>query len=107
MHLRKLYSGALLASFCLGVGAASHAASPELRPLEGDSVIHDFRFASGETLPELRLHYTYLGKPKKDALGRVTNAVHAAGGKIVTQRWHVGRVSHTALQPNGGAPVAP
>ena len=37
----------------------------------------------------------------------VTAAVHEAGGKIVTQLWHVGRVSHTALQPNGGAPVAP
>jgi homoserine O-acetyltransferase/O-succinyltransferase len=83
MHLRKLYSGTLLASFCLAVGAASHAAGPELRPLEGDYVIHDFRFASGETLPELRMHYTYLGKAKKDALGRVTNAVlimHGTGG---------------------------
>ena len=38
---------------------------------------------------------------------RVTSAVHAAGGKIVTQLWHVGRVSHTELQPGGGAPVAP
>ena len=37
----------------------------------------------------------------------VTDAVHAAGGKIVTQLWHVGRVSHTELQPGGGAPVAP
>ncbi len=38
---------------------------------------------------------------------RVTDAVHAAGGTIVTQLWHVGRVSHTALQPGGAAPVAP
>ncbi|THF63033.1 alkene reductase [Pseudothauera nasutitermitis] len=38
---------------------------------------------------------------------RVTEAVHAAGGSIVTQLWHVGRVSHTSLQPGGGAPVAP
>ncbi|THF65321.1 alkene reductase [Pseudothauera rhizosphaerae] len=38
---------------------------------------------------------------------RVTEAVHAAGGRIVTQLWHVGRVSHTSLQPGGGAPVAP
>ncbi|MFG1340417.1 alkene reductase [Xanthobacter autotrophicus] len=37
----------------------------------------------------------------------VTDAVHARGGHIVIQLWHVGRVSHTALQPNGGAPVAP
>lgn len=38
---------------------------------------------------------------------RVTDAVHAAGGTIVTQLWHVGRVSHTTLQPGGAAPVAP
>ncbi len=38
---------------------------------------------------------------------KVTDAVHAAGGKIVVQLWHVGRVSHNELQPGGGAPVAP
>ncbi|MFT4243423.1 MAG: alkene reductase [Acidovorax sp.] len=38
---------------------------------------------------------------------KVTSAVHAAGGTIVTQLWHVGRVSHTALQPGNAAPVAP
>lgn len=38
---------------------------------------------------------------------RVTKAVHDAGGKIVVQLWHVGRVSHSDLQPGGGAPVAP
>ena len=37
----------------------------------------------------------------------VTAAVHAQGGKIVMQLWHVGRISHTSLQPNGQAPVAP
>ncbi len=36
-----------------------------------------------------------------------TDAVHAAGGKIVVQLWHVGRVSHNQLQPGGQAPVAP
>lgn len=38
---------------------------------------------------------------------KVTDAVHAKGGHIVIQLWHVGRVSHVSLQPNGGAPVAP
>lgn len=37
----------------------------------------------------------------------VTDAVHADGGKIVVQLWHVGRVSHVDLQPGGQAPVAP
>ena len=38
---------------------------------------------------------------------RVTDAVHAAGGVIVAQLWHVGRYSHVDLQPGGQAPVAP
>ena len=37
---------------------------------------------------------------------RVTNAVHAKGGKIVVQLWHVGRISHVSLQPNGQSPVS-
>ena len=38
---------------------------------------------------------------------KVTDAVHAAGGRIFMQLWHVGRVSHTSLQPGGKPPVAP
>jgi N-ethylmaleimide reductase len=38
---------------------------------------------------------------------QVTDAVHARGGHIFIQLWHVGRISHVSLQPNGGAPVAP
>ena len=52
-------------------------------PEEHDYVAHNFHFRSGETLPELRLHYLTLGKPAKDATGRVTNAVlilHGTGG---------------------------
>jgi N-ethylmaleimide reductase len=37
---------------------------------------------------------------------RVTEAVHAAGGRIVAQLWHVGRISHVSLQPGGQAPVS-
>ncbi len=37
----------------------------------------------------------------------VTDAVHDVGGRIFVQLWHVGRVSHVSLQPDGGAPVAP
>jgi homoserine O-acetyltransferase len=57
----------LAASFAL---AADYPA-----PAEGDYTIRDFKFASGETLPELRLHYRTLGKPEKDAQGKTTNAV--------------------------------
>jgi N-ethylmaleimide reductase len=38
---------------------------------------------------------------------KVTDRVHERGGHIYLQLWHVGRISHTTLQPNGGAPVAP
>ncbi len=38
---------------------------------------------------------------------KVTDAVHAAGGRIAIQLWHVGRISHPDLQPGGAAPVAP
>jgi homoserine O-acetyltransferase/O-succinyltransferase len=50
---------------------------------EGDYVAHNFHFRSGESLPELRLHYTTFGAPTKDASGRVSNAVlilHGTGG---------------------------
>ncbi len=57
-----------------------------LAALQGDTAsfaIADFRFASGETLPVLRLHYRTLGRPERDARGVVRNAVlilHGTGG---------------------------
>lgn len=60
------------------------AAEPvTLQPIEGDFTARDFGFKSGEKLAELRLHYTTLGKPQRDAAGHVTNAVmilHGTGG---------------------------
>ncbi|MCJ7798484.1 MAG: alkene reductase, partial [Polaromonas sp.] len=47
------------------------------------------------------------GTEQLDGWKRITEAVHDKGGKIVVQLWHVGRVSHTDLQPDGGKPVAP
>lgn len=52
-------------------------------PAGADYVIRNFRFESGETLPELRLHYVTLGTPRKDGRGIVRNAVvinHGTGG---------------------------
>jgi N-ethylmaleimide reductase len=37
----------------------------------------------------------------------VTDAVHERGGRIFLQLWHVGRISHPSLQPDGALPVAP
>ena len=59
------------------------AASATKAPREGDFVLRDFRFHSGETLPELRIHYLALGQPARDAKGNITNAVlilHGTGG---------------------------
>src|SRR6201982_1467690 len=55
--------------------AASLLAADYPTPTEGDFTIRDFKFQSGETLPELRIHYRTLGKPEKDAQGKTTNAV--------------------------------
>lgn len=52
-------------------------------PVNGDFVIHDFHFASGETLLDLKLHYFTIGTPARDGRGRITNAVlllHGTGG---------------------------
>jgi N-ethylmaleimide reductase len=47
------------------------------------------------------------GREQLQAWRGVTDAVHQRGGRIVTQLWHVGRVSHVDLQPGGQPPVAP
>lgn len=63
--------------------ARADAPTGAVRTIEGEYVVHDFRFASGEMLPELRVHYTTLGKPRRDARGRIDNAVlilHGTGG---------------------------
>ncbi|CAA9236959.1 MAG: Homoserine O-acetyltransferase [uncultured Chthoniobacterales bacterium] len=44
-------------------------------PIEGDFSLRNFRFASGETMPELRIHYRTIGEPRKDEQGKVRNAV--------------------------------
>ena len=47
------------------------------------------------------------GTEQLDGWKQVTEGVHDAHGKIVVQLWHVGRISHNELQPDGGQPVAP
>jgi homoserine O-acetyltransferase/O-succinyltransferase len=77
--LKQLSAGLLALGFCLGQACAADY-SP---PIEGDYVAKDFRFADGEVLPELRLHYRTLGTPRRDAQGQVLNAVlilHGTGG---------------------------
>ncbi|HEX4677559.1 MAG TPA: alpha/beta fold hydrolase [Steroidobacteraceae bacterium] len=63
--------------------ASTPLPTPSTTPVVGDYVIKGFTFTSGETLPELRIHYITFGKPVKDARGMVRNAVligHGTGG---------------------------
>ncbi len=67
--------------FLVSAVATAQAQYPTLT--ESDFVLRNFRFASGEVLPELRIHYRTLGKPERDARGVVKNAVlimHGTGG---------------------------
>jgi homoserine O-acetyltransferase len=69
---------AFVSCFAFSLAAADFPA-----PVEGDFTMNDFQFTTGEKLPELRIHYTTVGAPVKDASGRVTNAViimHGTGG---------------------------
>jgi homoserine O-acetyltransferase len=71
---------ALLAAF------AAQAAAPPAKvwpTREGDVVLKDFRFRDGESLPQLKIHYTTLGSPHRNAAGQIDNAVmvlHGTGG---------------------------
>jgi homoserine O-acetyltransferase/O-succinyltransferase len=70
----------LLAVPPLPAGAQGASYPP---PVEGDFLIRDFHFASGESLPQLRIHYRTFGKARTDAHGVVRNAVlilHGTGG---------------------------
>ncbi|MES1261948.1 MAG: alpha/beta fold hydrolase [Acidobacteriota bacterium] len=60
-------------AFLAAILPLAAAGFPE--PAAGDFVVRDFRFASGETLSELRLHYRTIGGLKRDARGNATNAV--------------------------------
>jgi len=73
----------LLIVLCLVVIAYVPVFAAYPTPVEGDFVIQNFKFKSGETLPELKLHYRTIGTPVRDAQGIVRNAVlitHGTGG---------------------------
>jgi homoserine O-acetyltransferase len=84
----------LVACVAFGIGALSSLASAGQQagaapaaeyptPVQGDFVVRNFRFASGEVLPELRLHYRTIGTLSRDAQGAARNAVlilHGTGG---------------------------
>jgi homoserine O-acetyltransferase len=77
------FCGAMLVASFLVTSASARPQMTAPATTEGDFVVHNFKFHSGESLPDVRLHYTTLGKPARDAQGRTTNAVlilHGTGG---------------------------
>ena len=67
-----IFISSLLIAFVFPV---RHQAQGLPKPADSDFVTHNFHFRSGETLPELKLHYATYGKPATDSAGHVTNAV--------------------------------
>jgi homoserine O-acetyltransferase len=79
MH-RHFLPGVVFVLIFLSLPATAQTA---LVPAQGDFTVRDFKFESGEMLPELKLHYRTLGTPRRDAAGIVRNAVlvlHGTGG---------------------------
>jgi homoserine O-acetyltransferase len=64
----------------LALLAAPPPAADPAAPVEGDFVVKDFAFGSGEVLAELRIHYRTVGTPRRNAEGRVVNAVLVTHG---------------------------
>ncbi len=82
-----IFMGAM-ATILAGTLPAAAFAAPATWPgqKDGDFVAKDFRFQNGETLPEVRLHYTTLGTPRRDAAGHVANAVLLLHGTSSTSK---------------------
>jgi homoserine O-acetyltransferase/O-succinyltransferase len=79
----KVFAAALALVVVAGGASAARAQAPIPPAVENDFVTRDFKFASGDTLPELKIHYRTLGTPRRDAAGVVRNAVmvlHGTGG---------------------------
>src|ERR1051326_5088117 len=86
LKLMRLVVVSCFAYFCVLQVSAQTPNTPPRNypaPVEGDYVIANFRFATGETLPELRIHFRTIGTPQRDGAGVVRNAVligHGTGG---------------------------
>jgi len=77
--MKRNFSAPILISFVLAC-CLSLWTQESPKPTEGDYLLHDFHFGSGEAMAELKLHYTTYGKPVTDANGHVKNAVMVLHG---------------------------
>ncbi len=83
MNRSRLYR-VLVVAIAAAMIAVGATAADYPTPVEGEHVLRDFHFASGETLSELKIHYRTLGTIERDASGMVRNAVlilHGTGGE--------------------------
>lgn len=110
MYKRSCRFGLAAVALVLTIAPAVPAATaPPAR--EGDFVMRNFKFKSGEMLPELKIHYLTLGGPQRDAEGHVTNGIlilhgtsgsgrqflapqfagvlYGAGALLDTTRWYI------------------
>src|SRR5215813_9943598 len=71
--MRLAAAASLSAVLLMAAGPAAAATYPV--PVEADYIVRSFRFASGEVLPELRIHYRTIGTPQRDQTGVIRNAV--------------------------------
>ena len=77
--MRRLF----LASLAVLSAISSSTLAQPVAPLEADAVFSNYVFSTGESLPEVKLHFTTLGTPRRDARGDISNAVmilHGTGG---------------------------
>jgi homoserine O-acetyltransferase len=74
----------MILALLAALAAQAVAPAPKTWPTrEADVILKDFRFGDGESLPQLKIHYTTLGQPHRNAAGQIDNAVmvlHGTGG---------------------------
>jgi len=99
MKFRTILAAAL--AFCAAPALAQTGLTgPWPNEKQADYIIKDFRFASGETIPELRIHYTTLGTPKRNAAGEIINGVillHGTSGS--SRNWLLPTLANELFKP--------
>jgi homoserine O-acetyltransferase len=91
----------LLVILLLAPAALAQKGGKYSNPIDGDAALKDFRFASGETLPELRIHYRTFGTPRRDDKGIVRNAVIILHGTTGDGSNFLGRIFASQLFGKG------
>jgi homoserine O-acetyltransferase/O-succinyltransferase len=93
-------------AIAIGLGAAAPAMAADVNTdwpgyQQGDYIIKDYKFVSGETLPELKLHYRTIGTPQKNAEGKIINGVLLLQGNTGTgDNWFRPTIADELFKPN-------